>query len=840
MAKKKSKAHLSLNMICGDFEPVETIERALASVLPYVDDAYIAITYKDKKPTTNHPLVKLLTKNKVNVLYYEWSYNFAEARQFVLEATPKGENNFVIWIDADDVFANGSKIAQIVEDMIHDHIDGVYFPYWYQVALDESGNVKEILVEHKRERIIRNNDIWMWVGDLHETLIEQRYENTIKIFRDECHVIHLTNPKRLDLNIDRNIEILEASYHKEGERKDPRTLMYLAKAYFDKGKMLEGDDRKAYTNGALKLFHQYLNGSGEIGKAGYQEASGWAEERSTAWEYVGEIALLHGEPKVAIQAFQSAIDECPYFPNYYIDLAVAYVALNDFKQARHWLNVGTSIPEPKTTIVVYPRNLKLRVLEASFQCNLHDQKMDWALKDAEMLLEILPEDKLAQERVQTVKEIIEYNRACQSIVFLGKYLEAVGQKEKIPNLIQAIPSAMEVEKFASEMKHIYMPAKRWAPNEIAILCGPGFEPWDPDRIKDGIGGSEEAVIYLSQELNKLGWKVTVYGDPRKPGDFDGVEYRPWREINRNDVFNVLILWRSIGFIDVKPKAKVTMLWLHDVPNNPEFIEERVDRIDKVAVLSEFHKSLLRLSKGGMFEKFPENKVFLTSNGLPTFEAKQWKGNPKKLIYASSFDRGLIYLLRMWPDIKKEVPQAELHIYYGWELYDFIHRGNPARAKWKESVVKLMEQDGIVYHGRVGHEELNKAYAQSGIWAYPTDFEEISCISAMRAQKMGAVPVVTNYAALEETVKNGVRVDVDITTEEGQKEYLKALVDLLKDEKKQQEIREQMMKFAATYYDWENVAKIWAQNFKDWVIQADAKRFIAEPEATEKSGDTTKS
>jgi len=36
-----------------------------------------------------------------------------------------------------------------------------------------------------------------------------------------------------------------------------------------------------------------------------------------------------------------------------------------------------------------------------------------------------------------------------------------------------------------------------------------------------------------------------------------------------------------------------------------------------------------------------------------------------VIYTSSYDRGLEHLLKMWPDVKKAVPDAELHIFYGW-------------------------------------------------------------------------------------------------------------------------------------------------------------------------------
>ena len=84
---------------------------------------------------------------------------------------------------------------------------------------------------------------------------------------------------------------------------------------------------------------------------------------------------------------------------------------------------------------------------------------------------------------------------------------------------------------------------------------------------------------------------------------------------------------------------------------------------------------------------------------------------------------------------------------------------------------------------------------------------------MKAQKLGAIPDVTDYAALSETGKNGLRIDVDIATEEGQEEYFEALIGLLKDEEKQKEIREPMMKWAEHYFDWVNVAKHWDERFR---------------------------
>src|SRR3990167_8235722 len=806
----ENKATLFLNMIVGDFEPTAIVKRSIDSVKDFVDGIYITVTYQKKQPKETIPLIQLLKEYGANISYFKWTKNFAEARNYAMSQVPKGKANFIYWQDADDVLAGGERLHELADDMVKNMESALFFDYWYQVELDEKGNVKQILIKHKRERIIQHDDTWKWIGDLHETLINQMEENIIRHLRKECYVIHLTDNKRLEDNIDRNIEILEVAARKQNH-KDPRTLIYLAKAYFDKAKMAKDETiRKIPMDLALNLFREYLQSSGTPGEAGYREASGWKEERSTAWAYIAEIAILSKHPEVAVGAYQNAIDEAPQFPNYYIDMAMCYVTMNEFAKAKHWLFVGTQLQEPETTIIQFPRDNKARALETAFHIHMHYNQLDQALGIAQQLMELFPDDQFAKDRLNAINGLWAYNKTCQSIVFLGKYLENINQKDKIKYLIKSIPEEMQQEKFASEMKHLFTPPRVWKKHEIAILCGPGWEKWGPTSMKTGIGGSEEAVIRMSDEFTKLGWKVTVYGNPPKEGNYKGVEYKEWHDINPKDEFNVLVLWRAIGFVDITPKAKFTILWMHDVPNNPDFTEERVAKVDKIAVLSEYHKSLLRMQNNdGTFIPIPEHKIFLTTNGIPELK-NEWNGSTTRMFYSSSPDRGLPFLLLHWKEVRKAVPDAELNIYYGFEVYDAIHANNPARMEWKNQVLTMMKQDGIIYHGRVGHDTLHKAIAKCGIWAYPTDFTEISCITAMKAQALGAVPVVTNYAALEETVKNGLRVDVDIRTEQGQKEYFDTLIGLLKDPIKQDEIRKPMMPWAKDYFLWSHVAKIWDQ------------------------------
>lgn len=192
------------------------------------------------------------------------------------------------------------------------------------------------------------------------------------------------------------------------------------------------------------------------------------------------------------------------------------------------------------------------------------------------------------------------------------------------------------------------------------------------------------------------------------------------------------------------------------------------------------------------------------------QCQKYIRNSHRCIYTSSYDRGLVYLLNMWPSVRKEIPNAELVICYGWNLFDVIHKDNPARMKWKQQVVELMRQPGIIHLGRIGHMELWKELFSAAVHAYPSSFEEISCISCMKSQCAGAIPVCTTIGALNETVRNGIKVDVDITTKEGQEEYKKQLIKILRDHKMQEEIRKPMMEWAKGYFLWSKIASQWDQ------------------------------
>jgi len=123
-----------------------------------------------------------------------------------------------------------------------------------------------------------------------------------------------------------------------------------------------------------------------------------------------------------------------------------------------------------------------------------------------------------------------------------------------------------------------------------------------------MGGSEEAVVYMSKELSKLGWKVTVFGDPgADEGEYDGVKYVPYYKFNSLDEFNILVAWRHPTFVDSNIKAKKTYLWAHDILNALDFTEERVAKWEKIFVLSPWHRTNI--------PDVPDDKILISGNGI---------------------------------------------------------------------------------------------------------------------------------------------------------------------------------------------------------------------------------
>lgn len=765
---------VALAMIVGGSKnnPV-LLRRALESIKDQVDGIYITVTDGNKET------IAVAEEFGAVVSYYVWDKNFAKARQFNFDQVPE-DYQYIFWMDDDDIFRGERTIREIAGMAAKSSVDAVFLDYWYQVDTDEKGEVTDIVIQHPRERIIRNSAFY-WESHLHEVLIE-KYE-TKKVLDDSAVLVHLPEEGHGDMVIHRNTEILEKQVADE-KGKDPRTLYYLAKAYYDTHEPGKLDK-------AEKLLKDYLT------------MSGWDEERAQAREYLHFIYREQDKIDDAITELKRAIMEEHYkFPSLYVNLAACYLMKDDIAAAKHWIEIALHVKDPRTTTIKNPKEVKMRTLEVLYNIALHENDLDKAIQYAEKLYEMSGYEHF--ERMATIaRETKRDNKAAQSLVYLAKYLEDQNQEEKIPFLLKGSPSELQKEPFFAGLVRKYLPSKTWGAKEIAFVAnfgGPHFETWSPLSLERGIGGSEEAVIHLSREWTKMGYKVTVYGDPgTEAGEYDGVEYKPWFEFNYKDDFNILIAWRSPFLFKLPIKARKKLIDMHDL-----FEQEMFEGIeyDKIMVKSKFHRELA--------PGIADDKIAVISNGISVGGTSKVKRNPQKCIYTSSYDRGLEHLLKIWPEVKKAVPDARLDICYGWDLFDKAYADNPERKAWKARMVEMMQQPGVTEVGRVSHKTVKRMMLASGVFAYPTHFGEINCISAIKAQLYGCEPVVTDFAALSEMVQHGRKIKGDIYEEEVREEYTKQLIEALKNPISKAE-RAKASSWAEQYA-WTEIAKQWETHF----------------------------
>lgn len=351
--------------------------------------------------------------------------------------------------------------------------------------------------------------------------------------------------------------------------------------------------------------------------------------------------------------------------------------------------------------------------------------------------------------------------------------------------------------------------------KIDIYCGPSHEPFSPKSSKEGRGGSEEMVIGLAKEFAKTSL-VTVWNRCLDDeGVYDGVTYKNYDEFNVTET-DILIVWRTPSMLMTHKLDKVKSkkyLWLHDTVPQLDVLPY-LFAYDGIFTLSPWHKSYyVQLTPPEVRKRYivTRNAVDLTNfhNAKVQYFSPR---DPYTIVYGSLYNRGLGELLSVWPKIKSEVPQAKLRIFYGWETLEKLMPMEEFK-KYKEDMEFQMDQEGVTHLGRISHDKVAREFLGAGVWAYPClNFNEVSCITAMKAQIGGAVPVVIPKAALSDTVKYGLKIGRGTDQADILAKWTNGLIRVLKDHKGQEAMRKVMMKNSPTLFDYEGLAKQWLEVF----------------------------
>lgn len=327
--------------------------------------------------------------------------------------------------------------------------------------------------------------------------------------------------------------------------------------------------------------------------------------------------------------------------------------------------------------------------------------------------------------------------------------------------------------------------------------------WDPDSINTGISGTQEGIIYSAEELKNLGFKVFVLNNIQNKEKYSNPYANPCYSgyLGKKDFFDFTILHDDVEFAKIlRPNTK-KLYFLVNGPCQGKIDPTGIELFDDVLWLSAQQKNDWT-SKNPTLAKF--TKIFGNAVNPTQFKPVQTRANPYSCIYSADYSRGLYILLDIWPNIKRKFPKATLDIYYGLRNWGHMSMG---LEQFLRDHIRDLKQLGVTDHGLVGHVELATALSNASMWTYPCIAKETFCITAIKAQLAGAIPVIIEKAALSEMVKFGFKCKAI-------GEYEDLLLEAMgKIETVSLEERVKMGEFVLEHFTWNKIASKWAALFE---------------------------
>jgi FkbM family methyltransferase len=395
--------------------------------------------------------------------------------------------------------------------------------------------------------------------------------------------------------------------------------------------------------------------------------------------------------------------------------------------------------------------------------------------------------------------------------------------------------------------------------KLAIIDIIGI-PYDGTTVfKQGLGGSESAVILMSRELAQIGFDVTVFNncniDHAVPGKYDTVTYRPLTDLANNHEFDIVISSRTIiPFTDPKDyprlndnrsvpfmsmnlydriisKAKMRVLWMHDTfCLGDNLIEELAvaDRITDIFTLSDFHLTYVTNCHHGRRRNFEvlKRKMFITRNGVRIYNREvDIKAKDKNLfVYNASVTKGMIPLVKMiWPHVKRHIPEAKLKVIGGYYRFSTNAEPDQQEKDWREMAADpQLAAQGIEFTGVIPQKEIADILTTANFMLYPAAFPETYGISSMESLCYNTPIITCRFGALEEIAvagacylidyaiePNGLFPDISVPTQVEQ--FVKTTVEAYRNPYLHQQ-KQYYCNIVKDIAGWDSVALQWKQHF----------------------------
>jgi len=787
---------ISLAMIVRN--SADSIQACLESVLPWVDEAVIVDTgstdetadvVKEVCGVYDVPLIWMEYKDPAE--HEKWISDFSVPRNIALDHC---KCDYMLWMDADDVL-HQEEVGDLRRLFERSRVPDAW-TMRYDYGHDESGHCTQ---RQSRIRVARPGK-FRWDGFVHENL----HPTEAGTINDDPYdlpvwLIHKAGQHRTG-SAERNLWIIE--YH--------AGLGVKLDAHMWKGK---GD--------ALRSL-----GRDEEAIVAYTEAladGGDNQQRYLCLMRRGDCYVNQRISEKAYDDFARAERLKPEYKMAYLATAELMAEQCQWREALVWCDKADMACGDADSYFFNPFSGKAVPAKIRAEAYLQLGRYDDSLREYERLEELYGEPGLFGQRLGAIRRA-KYE--------LSMYEGAMALYEELPierrnQLLGLLPDCLR--KFPSFAK-LTMPPRKGT--TVAIFCGETANLWGPSAISHGVGGSEESAIYMSRELAKRGYHVEVYGSFHEADlgvDEHGVVWVPWHAWHYTEDVDIFIGWRhERALAELSGNCKQRWMWIQDVPVEVRYSKSFCEILDGVLCISEFQAGCL--GENGL------PKSVISANGVDPETLVDGPNDKRKFIYASSPDRGLEQLLEVWPRIHSAVPGSELHVFYGFRDIWLRHeKSMPKSAALRERIERMLLQPGVVNHGMVGQPELHKWFAECGFWLYPTSFEETFCVTAAKAQCMGAIPITSRYE--NSCLREVIGYDLGPPEMPGKIKENQAWLDMYAEAVIEAshtswvDYRQEMKEWARDRFPWAKVADQWDSLFSGRSKVADHQPHLASQEVS---------
>ena len=769
---------LCLNMIVKDESHI--IKKTLTNLCDKFKFDYWVISDTGSSDLTIEIIESFFKeKNIPGEIHHDKWLNFAHNRNLALTYAFE-KTDLLLIFDADDEIV-GTPIIYY-SPQIHG----------YKMIFKSSNNI-----QYHRICLINNKKVWRYKSVLHEYIYCTEPNQQITSLTGNYWLVSGRSGSR---NKDPNkylkdALLLETAYHDEKKSNGEligRYAFYCAQSYRDAGDISK----------SIEWYKKNLK----------EEKSGWIQEKYiSCLELYRQLSKINQQDEgigylIESYKYDKERAECIYeLVKHYCCREMNDIAMTFFKLINSELQINKSdrlfIEEniytfylPYYMIIVADR-LKNRQLGIQMYKKIFTSKPDvfaeWWLGNLFFNFQFFINDILPNEKFNISTLANEY------ICFLSTNNVQLNKFE----VLKKYTDIMLIDYIFPEINR---DTRQSCANSKNILIYTGFsnEPWNYTFSQNNaLGGSEKAVAYLTKYFPKS-YNIYISGGVQEE-KIDNITWVPLdklRDLVKKEIFNTVIISRYVAFYEMFPETKFyqSYVWAHDIYLLPygcslsseDIILKHNNKIDRCICLTEFHK-------GEFIKKYPilKEKIQLINNGIICenfdFSLNKIKN---RFIYSSCVERGLEIIIKLWPDLIKQIPDATLVI----STYNkFPKENNDFEAKLWEEICKY---PSITFLGRLSTSELYRHMGYSEFWLYPCTFPETSCITALEILMSGVIPVYYPYAALPYTLStNGIQ------TSPGNE-----ITDILKlnqDEEKKKMLVKSGIEYAQTC-SWNSRAKEW--------------------------------